>query len=74
MSRQRDSESGRYEEVYSEADIIELLDGTRLGTSEVADHLGCHRSTAHDRLTQLEKEGLITSTKVGNTLVWELQE
>lgn len=71
MPRHRDSETGQYEEVYSDEDFIDLLEGTRLGTSEVAADLDCHRSTAHDKLTQLEEKGLIESTKVGNTLMWE---
>lgn len=71
MPRHRDSETGQYEEVYSDEDLLDLLEGTRLGTSEVADHLGCHRTTAHDKLTRLEEKGLIESTKVGNTLMWE---
>jgi len=74
MVRQRDSETGQYEEVYSDERFLQLLDGTRLGTSEVAEQLGCHRTTAHDKLTQLEKRGLVISTKVGNTLVWERAE
>jgi len=71
MPRHRDSETGQYEEVYSDEELLDLLEGTRLGTSEVADHLGCHRTTAHDKLTRLEEKGLIESTKVGNTLMWE---
>lgn len=74
MPRHRDSETGQYEQVYSEEDIVDLLEGTRFGTSEVADYLGCHRTTAHDKLTQLEEEGVIKSTKVGNTLMWELAD
>lgn len=74
MSRRRDSETGRYEEVYADEEILDLLKGTRLGTSEVAEHLNCHRTTAHDKLTQLEQEGLVSSTSVGNTFVWELAD
>lgn len=74
MPRRRDSETGRYEEVYADEEILHLLEGTRLGTAEVADHLNCHRTTAHDKLTRLEQEGLVRSTKVGNTLVWELPD
>ncbi|QGA82095.1 putative transcriptional regulator, contains HTH domain [Halomicrobium sp. LC1Hm] len=73
MPRRRNDESGRYQEVYSDEDILSLLEGTRLSTSEVADQLDCHRTTAHDRLTELEDEGKITSKQVGNTLLWEIQ-
>jgi DNA-binding GntR family transcriptional regulator len=74
MTSRRDSETGQYEEVYADEEILKLLTGTRLGTSEVADQLNCHRTTAHDKLTQLEQEGLVNSTSVGNTLVWELAD
>ncbi|WP_369693808.1 helix-turn-helix domain-containing protein [Halomicrobium sp. LC1Hm] len=73
VPRRRNDESGRYQEVYSDEDILSLLEGTRLSTSEVADQLDCHRTTAHDRLTELEDEGKITSKQVGNTLLWEIQ-
>ena len=60
--------------MYSTKEIVDLLEGTRLGTSEVADKLGCHRSTAHSRLHELEEEGLVTMEPVGNTQVWSLAE
>lgn len=72
MPRQRDSETGRYKEVYTDEKLLDLLEGTRLGTSEVAEQLGCHRTTAHDKLIHLEQEGLVESKKVGNSLIWEL--
>lgn len=74
MPRRRDANSGKYEQVYSTEQIIDLLEGTRLGTSEVADELGCHRSTAHDRLHQLNEEGIVTWELVGNTQVWSLTD
>jgi len=71
VPRKRDEETGLYEEVYSQDDVLDALRGTRLSTSEVADALGCHRTTAHDRLVKMEDEGLISSTEAGNTLIWE---
>lgn len=71
MPRQRDPETGQYKEVYTDERLLDLLEGTRLGTSEVAEQLGCHRTTAHDKLTRLEQEGLVESKKVGNSLIWE---
>lgn len=73
VPRKRNDESGRYQEVYSDEEILSLLEGTRLSTSEVAEQLECHRTTAHDRLTELEAEGKITSNQVGNTLIWEIK-
>ena len=71
MPKKRDEETGLYEEVYSQDDVLDVLRETRLSTSEVADALGCHRTTAHDRLVKMEDKGLISSTEAGNTLIWE---
>ncbi|MDS0474794.1 hypothetical protein [Natrinema sp. 1APR25-10V2] len=45
-----------------------------MATSEVAEALGCHRTTAHEKLRNLEEDGEIESTEAGNTLIWELDE
>lgn len=74
VPRRRDENTGLYQEVYSDEDIIALLDGTRLSTTEVANELDYHRTTAHDRLTRLEVEGEVESKTVGNTQIWELPE
>lgn len=72
VPRRRNADSGKYEQVYSTEDIVELLRNTRLGTSEIADELSCHRTTAHDRLHELEEEGIVTFEQVGNTQIWSL--
>ncbi|WP_394345571.1 hypothetical protein [Haloarcula sp. Atlit-47R] len=38
----------------------------------MANELGCHRTTAHDLLTQMEDNGLVKSKQVGSTLMWKL--
>ena len=73
MPRRRDPESGQYTDVYSEEEVLEVLRETRLGTSEVAEELGCHRTTAHSLLIDMQKEGLVESEQVGNTLVWTIE-
>lgn len=72
--RRRDEDSGQYTEVYAESDIVDALSDTRLSTTEVAEALGCHRTTAHERLRELEAEGVVTAKEVGNTLLWEIDE
>jgi len=72
MPRKRDEESGRYENVYSDEDVLSVLRGTRLATTEVANELDCHRTTAHDKLRDLEEDGLVESSHAGNTLIWEV--
>ncbi|MFD1689160.1 helix-turn-helix domain-containing protein [Halolamina salifodinae] len=74
MPRRRDADTGVYKQAYPDEDILDLLEGTRLSTSEVATELDYHRTTAHDRLTTLEEEGEVESKTVGNTLIWELPE
>jgi DNA-binding transcriptional regulator YhcF (GntR family) len=74
VPRRRNDETGKYEVVYSDETVIELLRGTRLSTREVADELDCHRTTAHDRLVELESEGKVVSSKVGNTFLWEIEQ
>ena len=72
MPKRRDRDTGQFEEVYDEKRICEVLEDTRLSTSEVAEELDCHRTTAHRRLTELKDKGKLSSTYVGNTLIWEL--
>jgi DNA-binding GntR family transcriptional regulator len=72
MPRRRDDETGQYQEVYSDEVILDLLEGTRLSTSEIANSLNCHRTTAHDLLVELREEGEIVANQVGNTFIWEL--
>lgn len=74
MARNRDDETGKYEQVYTDEKIRSVLAGTRLATGEVADRLGCHRTTAHERLKELEQEGLVVSSEAGRTYIWEWNE
>jgi predicted ArsR family transcriptional regulator len=71
MPRERDSESGRFKQVYSDEKLLSLLQDTRLATSEVAEELNCHRTTAHEKLRGLEDDGLVQAHSAGNTLIWE---
>jgi DNA-binding FadR family transcriptional regulator len=73
MPRRRDPESGQFSEVYSEQEVVDVLEGGRLGTSEVAEELGCHRTTAHELLINLEADGVVESKRVGNTLMWTIK-
>ena len=72
VPRRRDEETGEYELSYTDETILQLLRGTRLSTSEVAEELDCHRTTAHARLVELENKGDVISSKAGNTFIWEI--
>ena len=41
-------------------------------TGDVARDVGCSRSTAYDRLSELQADGAIDSRQVGNALVWTI--
>lgn len=72
----RDEETGRYTGEYSTEDFLNAInaEGGMAGTGEIADQVGCAHDTAYKRLQRLEKDGLVTSQKVGNTLLWEVKD
>ena len=69
----RDEETGRYTGQYSTEDFLDAInaEGGMAGTGEIADYVGCAHDTAYKRLQEIEAEGLVSSRKVGNTLLWE---
>jgi hypothetical protein len=74
--KDREEDSGKYTTSYPDSDFvdaIQALDGMA-GTSEVSEFVGCTQRTAYTRLQELESEDLVTSRKVGNSLVWSIAE
>lgn len=71
----RDKETGRYTGQYSTENFFDAIDseGGMAGTGDIADIVGCAHDTAYKRLREMEKEGLVVSRKVGNTLLWEIK-
>lgn len=51
-------------------DAVDRLDEPTTG--DVARSVGCARTTAHERLRELEDDGRLSSRRVGNALVWAL--
>jgi len=72
----RDEDTGRYTDEYPREDFFDAIkdSGEAVGTREIADSVGCVHDTAYKRLRRLEEAGLVTSRKVGNTLLWMLAE
>ncbi|EMA29082.1 MULTISPECIES: helix-turn-helix domain-containing protein [Halobacteriales] len=71
--RKRDENSGRFSEEYPRDDFLRVLEELgAVGTTDVAEHVGCDRRTAYLKLQSLEEEGDVESRKVGNALLWEL--
>jgi len=69
----RDEDTGRYTGEYSTEDFLNAIRNEEgiAGTGEIADRVGCAHDTAYKRLQQLEDNGVVSSKKVGNTLLWE---
>ncbi len=69
----RDKETGRYTGEYSDEDFLNAITEQEgiAGTGEIADRIGCAHDTAYKRLQQMEDNGIVSSKKVGNTLLWE---
>jgi uncharacterized membrane protein len=70
----RNEETGRYTGEYSTEEFLSVIktEGGMAGTGDIAEQVGCAHDTAYKRLQQMEREELITSRKVGNTLLWEV--
>jgi DNA-binding IclR family transcriptional regulator len=68
----RDEETGRYTGEYSTEDFLDAIsvEGGMAGTGDIAERVGCAHDTAYKRLQNMEEEGLVSSRKVGNTLLW----
>jgi Mn-dependent DtxR family transcriptional regulator len=69
----RDEETGRYTGEYSTVDFLDAIsaEGGLAGTGEIADRVECAHDTAYKRLQKMEEDGLISSQKMGNTLLWK---
>jgi len=70
--RDRDEESGQYTGQYTTEDFLDAInaEGGMAGTGDIADLVGCAHDTAYKRLQKMEEKGLVSSRKVGNTLLW----
>lgn len=74
-NRERDEDSGKFAEEYPLEAFLGALDELGpAGTTDVSEHVGCDRRTAYLKLQSLEDDGEITSRKVGNAFLWELNE
>ena len=73
--RDRDEKSGKFTEEYPSQEFIEALaERGPSGTTDISDYIGCDRRTAYLKLKSLEEVGEVRSQKVGNSLLWKLNE
>jgi CRP-like cAMP-binding protein len=71
--RDRDEATGRFTEEYPPKEFLNALaELGQTGTTDISDYVGCDRRTAYLRLKSLEEDGEVTSEKVGNSLLWDL--
>lgn len=73
---ERDEKTGRYSQTYTQRDFLDVIRKGEdlMTTKEVAKAVGCGHDTAYKRLQKLEAENIVSSRKVGNTLLWVLSE
>lgn len=72
---ERSREEGEYSDEYDDDDFLEAVrEYEPIGTTDVAEIVGCHRSTALRRLRKLAEEGEIEGTEVGPAQVWTVVE
>ena len=75
MGKQRDSDTGQYTPSHSDEDLLAYLNAAGpTSTQAVADQFEYQQPTAYRRLRQLEQEGKVTSERVGNALLWSIDE
>lgn len=75
MTPERDDESGKYTDTYSDQDFIEAIraEGGIAGTSTVAEIVGCTHRQALNRLKELQEHDKVRSKDVGRALAWQIQ-
>jgi hypothetical protein len=74
--RDRDSQTGEYDETYplqKFIDALEELDG-EVGTKAVEHAVGCEYRTALAKLKELEDRDVLTTSRVGNAYLWSLAQ
>jgi len=69
----RDEKTGQYTGQYSTEDFLDAIEaeGGLAGTGDIAERVGCAHDTAYKRLQDMEEDEIVSSRKVGNTLLWK---
>lgn len=72
--RNRDDQ-GRFKENISDEDIIKVVRSLQpAGTIDIANELDIERQSADYRLRQLVETDDLQKNKIGNSLVWRIQD
>lgn len=71
MPADRDSDSGKFTEVFSEEEFLQAVrDIDNATTARVAETVGCSYDLAYRRLNELADEEKINRSKVGSSFIW----
>ena len=69
------NEGGQFQPEYTDGEVVKAVEqNDPAGTTEVADELGIARQSADYRLHRLLDDGRVSKKKVGNSLVWSIDE
>jgi len=72
--RERD-DGGQFEPEYTDEEVLEAVaENEPAGTKEVGDTLGIARQSADYRLRRLLDDGEVSKKKVGQSLVWSVEQ
>lgn len=69
------NEGGQFEPEYTDEEVVKAVEENEpAGTTEVANELGIARQSADYRLRRLLDDERVSKKKVGNSLVWSVEE
>lgn len=72
-----DRAEGKFTEKYSLADVLDVFGEVRgpvVTTSDIAEHVGCSRELARQKLKTLYEKGEVDRRKTGRIKVWWLTD
>lgn len=71
MERNRDDETGKFSEEYSDEDFLDAVESLELpSTSDVANYIGCSYTLAYHRLNTLSEREELNKIEIGNSFAW----
>lgn len=72
MERNRDDETGKFSEEYSDEDFLDAVESLELpSTSDVANYIGCSYTLAYHRLNTLSEREELNKIEIGNSFAWK---
>lgn len=75
MPRERDENTGQFEEQYPASSFLTAIDALENATTtQIAEEVECSYDLAYRKLNELEDDGEVRNQKIGNTLLWESRD